>query len=62
MCEGDQIIWGEVRPGGNVRADALTPAHSHREREKTDANISNVHKQSPLPVGEGQGEGKKLRR
>jgi hypothetical protein len=37
-----------------VRADALTPALSHREREKTGAGLNIVHNRSPLPQGEGE--------
>jgi len=37
-----------------VRADALTPTLSHREREKTGERNNNVLEQFPLPQGEGE--------
>jgi hypothetical protein len=39
-------FWGMVRDG------ALTPALSHREREKTSADLQNWLGWFPLPVGE----------
>ncbi|GHL18823.1 hypothetical protein ECZU24_16640 [Escherichia coli] len=41
----------------NVRADALTPTLSHREREKTSADFNTVLDRFPRPFGErGRGE------
>ncbi|GJH74367.1 hypothetical protein ECZC06_39610 [Escherichia coli] len=36
----------------NVRADALTPTLSHREREKTSADFNTVLDRFPRPFGE----------
>ncbi|GHL79143.1 hypothetical protein ECZU36_04270 [Escherichia coli] len=40
----------------NVRADALTPTLSHREREKTSADFNTVLDRFPRPFGEGWGK------
>ncbi|EPT4802017.1 hypothetical protein ACVRQH_005190, partial [Escherichia coli] len=41
-----------VRVRGNMRADALTPALSHREREKSSARCYNAHRSVPSPLRE----------
>ncbi|EPU8556994.1 hypothetical protein ACVZZ9_004591, partial [Escherichia coli] len=35
-----------------MRADALTPALSHREREKSSARCNNAHRSVPSPLRE----------
>ncbi|GHK35143.1 hypothetical protein ECZU06_22680 [Escherichia coli] len=43
----------------NVRADALTPTLSHREREKTSADFNTVLDRFPRPFGERVGREKR---